>query len=149
MSIYVWKKSRSYTKIQVNLMINISTRLLLNQKGYQHLKDSMKTVLWHVTNISLRKSLMIENHSVNFQTHWMSNIRMLFVCYVQLRQSARPPGQAIFTVKRCKVPWPLKNKPKVQKIIFQFNYTSSSGCAISNWKWLYLRLYWWQLRKIN
>ena len=30
-----------------------------------------------------------ENHSVNLQRHWMSNIRSLFGCLVQLRRSAR------------------------------------------------------------
>ena len=88
MKINIWKTSRSYKKSHVNVMINISTRQELNQKQYQYLKSVLETVLYHLTHLCLLKILVQENHSVNFQRHSMSNIRLLFVGLVQLRSEA-------------------------------------------------------------
>ena len=40
------------------------------------------------------KKLVQDNNSVNFHRHWISNIRMIFVGWVNIRQSARISKQA-------------------------------------------------------
>ena len=86
-SIDVWKSSRSYKKPQVNMRINSSTGQWLKQQWSQHLKDVPKTVLWNLNHICLLKIPVQENHSINLQGHWMSNIILMFGVSVQLRRS--------------------------------------------------------------
>ena len=50
------------------------------------------------------------------------------------------------TFTKCRVH--TKNKSKFQRSFLRLDSTSSLGCAISNWKWLSLCLYWWQPQKV-
>ena len=71
--------TKNDTKLQGNVMINSSTRLLLKHQWHQLLKDLLTTVQQKQTNMIPLKHLVQENHSINFKKHWMSNIIVLFV----------------------------------------------------------------------
>ena len=142
MNINVWKTPRSYTKPQVNVIINSSTRKWLKQKHYQHLKDVPTTFWWHITHICLLKITVQENHSVNLQRNWMSSIRPLFRGLVKLRKIVRQQKRQCVVLTHWKALWSYKNKPKVKRVPLTLDYTSSSGCEIYNFKLLSLCLYW-------
>ena len=55
MNIDVWKTSRSYTNMLVNVMINSSIMLFLKQKWFSLLNNSPTKLKFHLTNMGLLK----------------------------------------------------------------------------------------------
>ena len=81
--------------MRVHMSIKSSTRQLLKLHWYQHLQDVPITVQWHLTHLYIIKNIVQENHSDNLQIHLVSNIRMMFVGFVQRRQIIRQPKKAM------------------------------------------------------
>ena len=120
MKIDVCKTPISHTKPQVNVRINISKRQLWKQKWSQHLKDVPTTVQWHITHVCLLKNSVQENHSVNLQRYWMSNISLLFRGLVQLRESVRQLKNSMLCSHTLKSAVVIKKNQKVREALYHW-----------------------------
>ena len=97
------------------MMINSSTRPFLRHKWYELLNYVLKTVWCHLSNMSLLKILVQENHSANLCKHWMSNIILLFAGYVMLKKSVRQSKKAISCVQSLQSAVVIKKRIKRSK----------------------------------
>ena len=96
MNIDVCKILISYTNLMENVMINNIKIPLLNQQWYLLLRYLLTTVQYHLDNMWLWKIQLQENYSVNFYTHWNSNLRLLSAGFVPLNQSINLSELALF-----------------------------------------------------